>query len=236
MKQFSRLILLFSLVFAVFFVGPPLLNKPFGFFPLMRTGEVLDLLTPVVLLPLYWLLYQRDSVKPVSLRGSIIFLILAMFWVEGQGMHLSANSIGHLLTAMKGGEAYLLTYFYDEQLSHYLWHLGVVGLSALLIFRQWQDPFVKERAGLWLESVAGIIYGFAFFLLVIEGGTTALGIPFAVLVTVFGLGWGWGRNQLRQQPLLAFFFVSYLLATLLFASWGIYWGGFPQFSEVGLLS
>src|SRR5438094_10251358 len=104
MKQFSRLILLFSLVFAVFFVGPPLLHKDFAFFPLMSTGEVLDLLTPVVLLPLYWLLYQRDSVKSVPLTGCIIFLILAAFWVEGQGMHLSANSIGHLLTAMEGSE------------------------------------------------------------------------------------------------------------------------------------
>lgn len=37
-----------------------------------------------------------------------------------------------------------------------------------------------------------------------------------------------------QLPLLAFFFVSYLLATMLFASWAIYWGGFPQFSQVGL--
>jgi hypothetical protein len=76
MKQFSRLILLFSLVFAVFFVGPPLLHKDFAFFPLISTGEVLDLLTPVVLLPLYWLLYQRDSVKSVPLTGCIIFLIL----------------------------------------------------------------------------------------------------------------------------------------------------------------
>lgn len=233
MKQFSRLILLFSVAFALFFVGPALLNKHFAFFPLMRTGEVLDLLTPVVLLPLYWLLYQRASVKSVTLRGSIVFLILTAFWVEGQGMHLSANSIGHLLITMKDSEVYRLTYFYDEQLSHYLWHFGVVGLSALLIFRQWQYPFVKERSGLWLESLAGIIYGFTFFLLIIEGGTTLVGVPFAVLVTVFGLGWG--RNRLRQQPLLTFFCVSYLLATMLFASWAIYWGGFPQFSEVGLL-
>ena len=28
---------------------------------------------------------------------------------------------------------------------------------------------------------------------------------------------------------------SETLATILFLIWGVYWGGFPQFSEVGLL-
>jgi hypothetical protein len=34
---------------------------------------------------------------------------------------------------------------------------------------------------------------------------------------------------------LAFFFVVCLLAFVLFTGWGLYWGGFPQFSDVGLL-
>jgi hypothetical protein len=45
----------------------------------------------------------------------------------------------------------------------------------------------------------------------------------------------WGRTHLEQKPLLAFFFVSCLVAALFFTGWGIYWGGFPQFSEVGLI-
>ena len=87
----------------------------------------------------------------------------------------------------------------------------------------WEDPLV----------LAGIIHGFTLFILIIEGGTAPLGVPFAVLVTLLGLIWGWKR--FRQQPLLVFFFVACLVATLLFAGWGVYWGGLPEFSEVGII-
>lgn len=233
MHRLSRLILLFSVAFTLFFVGPVLLNNQFGPYPLLKIGEVFDLLTPLVLIPLYWLLYQIDQDKAPGLSESIIFLVVAALWVEGQGMHLSANSIGHLLSKMNDSQIHRLTYFYDEYLSHYLWHFGVVAFSTLLIVRQWQHPLIKERANVWLESFAGIIYGFTFFLLIIEGGTAPLGIPFAILVAVFGMLWG--RKKLRRQPLLAFFLASHLVATILFAGWAIYWGGLPQFSQIGII-
>ena len=148
-------------------------------------------------------------------------------------MHLSANSIGHLLEDMKGSDAYNLTLFYDEVLSHYLWHFGVVGLSALLLWRQWHNPFSEERAGVWLLILAGVIYGFTFFVIVIEAGTAPVGISFAVLVAV--LGWILGRKRMRQQPLLTFFLVGYSIATVFFIGWAIYWGGLPEFSQVGII-
>ena len=58
-------------------------------------------------------------------------------------------------------------------------------------------------------------------------------MPFAALVVLFTLVWG--RKKLRQQPLLPFFLVAYLVATLFFAGWAIYWGGLPEFSEVGII-
>lgn len=233
MNRLSRLVLIFSICFAVLFISPAIFRKQFGPYPLMKNGDVIDLFTPLILIPLYWLLYQLGHDKAPNLSESVVFLVLAAFWVEGQGMHLSANSIGFLLREMTGSDASLLTYFYDEVLSHYLWHLGVMGLSSLLIFRQWQNPFIGGRAALGLESLAGVIHGFTFFLIVVEAGTAPLGIPFAILVTLFGLVWG--RKKLRQQPLLAFFFVTYLVATILFAGWAVYWGGLPQFSEVGII-
>ena len=127
MKRSSVLILVFAIAFAVFFVGPPLLGKPFGPYPLMETADVFDILTPLVLLPLYWLLYRMSQKEPINLSGIIVFFVLAAFWAEGQGMHLSANSIGHLLKGMENSDIYKLTYFYDEVLSHYLWHFGIIG-------------------------------------------------------------------------------------------------------------
>jgi len=186
-----------------------------------------------VLIPLYWLLYRLGEEKKATLSGITLFVVLAALWVEGQGIHLSANSIGHLLKEMKGSDAYHLTLFYDEVLSHYLWHSGIVGLSALLLWRQWHNPFREERAGVWPLILAGVIYGFAFFVIVIEAGTAPLGVSFAVLVTVSG--WVLGRKRMRQQPLLTFFLIGYSIATVFFIGWAIYWGGLPEFSQVGII-
>lgn len=144
-------------------------------------------------------------------------------------MHLSANSVGHLLEGMKGSDVYNLTNFYDEVLSHYLWHLGILGLSAVLIYRQWRNPFTDGRAILWILILAGIIFGFAYFVIVIEAATTPMGVPFAVSAALFILIWG--RKKLSQQPLLAFFLVAYLVATALFLGWGIYWHGLPELAR-----
>jgi len=233
MKRLSLFIIIFSVAFTVFFMAPALLSKQFGVYPLMKVGDFFDIFTPLILMPLYWLIFRLDADKAPSLSENLIFLLLIAFWVEGQGMHLSANSIGHFLKDMTGSDIYNLSNFYDEVLSHYLWHFGIVGLSVLVIFRQWRNPFTKEQAVLWLLILAGIIHGFTLFVIFIEGGTIPLGMPFVILVTLFGLIYG--RKRFSQQPLLLFFFVACLAATLFFAGWGIYWHGLPEFSEVGII-
>jgi len=233
MKRAPALVLVFAIAFLVFFFAPPLLGKPFSPYPLMKIADVFDIFTPLVLLPLYWLLYRLSHNEPLKLPGMIAFFVFAALWAEGQGMHLSANSIAHLLKGMESSDVYKLTYFYDEILGHYLWHLGVVGLSAIIIFRQWQYPFAGEKAPFWPLFLAGIIHGFSFFSIVIEGGTAPLGITFSTLLLLFVLIWG--RKRIGQQPLLIFFFISHAIAAILFIGWGIYWHGLPQFSEVGII-
>ncbi len=233
MQRLRSLILIFAILFAVFIIAPAFLSDQFAPYPLMKNGDVLDLLTPLVLIPLYWLLFQIHPHRPPSQKEMLIFLIFAALWVEGQGMHLVANSIGHLTQSYSGSEIEQLTHFYDEILSHYIWHFGLVSLSALLIYRQWQNPFTKQHSGLRFEITAGIIHGFNYFVDIVESATTVLGVPFAVGVVLFTLIWG--RQHLRQQPILAFFFVSYSIACLFFLGWGLYWGGLPEFSQVGIL-
>lgn len=233
MSRLNHVILIFSVAFAVFFVGPSMLSSQFGPYPLIKLGDVLDLLTPLILIPLYWLLFQVGQEKRPSLREGLVFMVLAALWVEGQGIHLVANSIGHLLRGLTGSDAYVLTYFYDETLGHILWHSGVMGLSALLLIRQWQNPLTGERSSLDLLLLAGIIHGLTFFVIVVEGGTALLGIPFAIIVILVGVVWG--RDKLREQPLLLFFLVSYAVAMLFFAGWGLYWGGLPEFSALGFI-
>jgi hypothetical protein len=231
MMRLSRLILIFAVAFIIAILAPPFLGKPFGPFPLMKTGDVVDIFTPLFMIPLYFLLFRFEN-TPFTLREALVFMALAGLWAEGQGVHLGANSIGHFLTDAKGSEVETVTHFYDEILGHYLWHLGVIGMSVLLIFRQWRHR-LAEQSDLKLEALGGLIYGFTFVLMTIEAGTVPIGLPYAIIISVFGLTTG--RKTIRQQPILAFFVIAHVFALILYAIWGIYWRGFPQFSEVGLL-
>ena len=233
MKRLSIITLIFAIAFAVFFMAPPFLTKQFGVYPLMKVGDVFDIFTPLILIPLYWLLFRLNADKAPSLTGILIFLLCVALWVAGQSMHLAANSIGHLLKGMEGSDAYRLTYFYDEVLSHYMWHLGIFGLSALVLLRQLRNPFAGKQAILWMVILAGIIHGFTLFVIVVEAETALLGVTYAMVVTFFGLIWGWKRFS--HQPLLLFFFITCLVATLFFVGWGAYWGGLLEFSEVGII-
>lgn len=233
MKRLPLLTLIFSIAFAVFFIAPAFLSKQLSFYPLMKAGDLLDIFTPLALIPLYWLLFRNGTDKAPGTMETVTFFVLAALWIEGQGMHLAANSIGHFLKGLTGTDAYSLANFYDEVLSHYMWHGGVMGLSLLLVLRQWRTPLTEGQTAKWMPGLAGFIYGFTFFIIIIEGATTAFGVPFATLFTLFGLIWG--RNKLKQRPILLFFFVAYLTAAIFFAGWAIYWRGLPEFSQVGII-
>ena len=226
-------ILVFSIAFAVFFLGPPFLGYSFGPHILMKVADVFDLFTPLVLIPLYWLLFRLNGHKPASVKENLAFMVLAAFFVLGQAMHLTANSIGHLTDNLKGTDVYTLINFYDEVMGHYLWHFGAFGLSALLIYHQWRNPLAAGKVITWNMLLSGIIYGFTYFALVIEGATTPMGVPFALLVAIFGLIWG--RRKLEQKPVLFLFLVGALTALALFLIWGIWQHGLPEFSKAGFI-
>jgi hypothetical protein len=107
----------------------------------MKIADVFDLVTPLVLIPLYWLLFTDVSDKPLTLKETILFLIFAALWIEGHGMHMAANSVGHWLDRLETTDFYSVNYFYDEVLGHYLWHIGVMRLSGIILLRQWRNPF-----------------------------------------------------------------------------------------------
>ena len=229
MSQISRRLLVFSIVFTVLIAGPAFLGSAFGPYPLMKWGDVLDILTPLILLPLYWGLLRSSSDALPSPREMGAFVLLAALWVEGQGMHLAANSIGHVV---QGGDGSQLTHFYDEVLSHYLWHLGVIGLVSLIFHRHWRTRLSGEFS--WRTIIpAGIIHGFTLFLIFIEAVTIPLGLPFLTILMLIILIWG--RARLGEQPVTTFFFITSLVALLFLTGWGLYWGGFPEFSAVGLI-
>lgn len=229
MNTRPRLILSFAAAFAALIILPALLGSPFPPYELMHWADVLDLLTPLILIPLYWLLF-RSSTGLLPGRALVIgFLVLAGLWVEGQGMHLAANSISNLL----GGGAtdvHDLVHFYDETLSHYLWHVGIVGLSVVLVLAVKSE---RQQVAWTPVVLAAVLYGVTYFLAINEGGTVPFGLPAAVLLVL------WlailKRRLALGHNLVAFFLIGHALALLLFLGWFVYWGGFPEFSEVGLI-
>ncbi len=184
-KSRDRLLLTFSIAFAVLMLLPSLLDSHLPIFPLMRLEAVAMLLTPIVLIPFYWLLLRQAAGNGIGTTIMMAFLVFAVLWVEGHGIKLAANSIAHLPDKDIGGDTWLLTYFYDEVMGQLVWHIGLMGLSALVIIAEWRNP-VAEPSSIWWLGIAGFIYGLTFFLVVVQGRTTLLGAPFAALVLIIG--------------------------------------------------
>lgn len=236
-----RLTLVFALLSLVFLVLLEFLRIPFPWYPLVSWQDALDLLTPLVLIPTYWLLYRHGHHEGGrSQAADLAFIVCAGSWVLGHGMHLSANSIHNLAEAfarrhepdLTGTSVYHLIYWFDERLSHSVWYLGMIGLMGVLILAEARAP-AGALTVRWLAALAGLIYGFTYFCTFLEGQSVLLGLPWAALVAAFTLVRG--RRTLAQRPLAAFFGVACLVALLLFVGWGLYWRGFPQFTDVGII-
>jgi hypothetical protein len=240
MPRLATLSLLFAVASLVFILLLVFFRVPFPLYPLMSVQDALDLLTPLVLIPLYWLLFRSGGRGPASPGQELAFVLLAAVWVAGHSQHLAANSINNLTGKLAEAgtlditatDLYTLIYFFDERLSHYWWYTGMAGLAAVVIYREWRSP-AGAATTWWAAAAAGVIYGFTYFCSFLEGQSVAIGLPFAALVVAFGLFSQ--RRMLSQRPVLAFFTVACGLAVVLFAIWGIYWRGFPEFSAVGLI-
>lgn len=231
MASRSSVVLAFALAFAVFIIMPALLGKPFPPYPLMHWGDIFDLFTPLVIVPLYWLLFLDTTRATRGTTATIAFLLLASLWVEGHGMHLSANSISNLL-GPGSSAVHNLVHFYDEVLSHYLWHFAIIGFSIFLLSHVNSSP-TGASVHWTLVAPSAILYGFSFFLAIDEGGTVPLGLPAAALIVLWI---AFSRRRLvGKHNLVGFFLVGYAVAIALFLGWYLYWGGFPEFSEIGII-
>ena len=229
-------LLAYSIALAAFLIVPPYLKASVGPAQAFTLQEAADLLTPLVVIPLAWLVFDLSG--GLGRRGLVAFLVLGALWVEGQGIHLAANAIGDAFSHAAAEAFYQtvpgeLDLWLDETLSHWMWHGAWVGLSVLMLAAATHGASGTPRHASVTAVVAGLIYGATFFLVTVEGATTLLGIPASILI----LAWCVldGRRGRLRNPVVTFFLVSAIVTLIGYVAWGALnaWT-LPEFSKVGL--
>lgn len=236
---------IFGSIFAFFHLEPTFLEsflkKP------LTWGDTLDFFTPFAVVPVAYFLYSHinryslsnpsphPSPKILNTLGKVSLGLGFLLYIEGHGLHLSANSIARLLESMKGSELYRATYLFDEIISHIIWDIGFFLISVGLILLASKISFKSlSWKNIVLLSIGAASFGIAFTANGIEGQTVGFSFPAAgagfCLALFFYLG---RKKEKNSNPFLYFFLSAYCLSLLLFVCWGIVHSGFPQFSELG---
>ena len=219
-------LLAYAVALAIFLLVPPRLTGEPGLFAGFTWQEAVDLLTPIVVVSLAWLI--ADLAGGLGRLGTIVFLVIAAVWVEGQAIHLATNGIGDTLATCGPREAFYesvpgaLTHWYDEWLSHWLWHAAWVALSILLLAVGSRPSATAAGTGTWLAVAAGLVHGFTFGVVTIEGETYPLGIVLSLVL----LAWGGLELQRgpRGRPVVVFFVASSLLVLVGYLFWAVAYG------------
>jgi hypothetical protein len=150
-------------------------------------------------------------------RGTwTVFWFATVLYTQGHGIHLAANSIGNAVAGKQQP-----TYLWDEHVGHYLWYLGFALLVAALASTLAER---RHRGGIGAHLLA-LLVGFTNFTNSVEGQTPILGIALAVVFVAWGVV---TRDGLGRVLLTAYGF-----SLLLFAAFGFWQGGFPEFSTLG---
>lgn len=241
--KLSVALLIYSFLYCFFHITPALLP---GFMRLpISWGDALDFLTPFVIIPAVYWIYSQIKVSHESEANNhgllarraakIILAAGCLLYVNGHGIHLSANSIARLLESQKGSKLFKAVYLYDEVISHFMWDGGVFLISIGFIVGAMKILWSPLSKTSFITALVGaIFYGFTFAVNGIEGQTVLFTFPAASVCFAFALiVWLKSRGEAKQNPVLVFFLMAYLLSVLLFAYWGISRHGFPEFSKLG---
>jgi len=84
MKKLSILTLIFAILSFALFILLVFLRIPFHLYPTMSYQDAIDILTPLFLIPIYWIFF-RDA---ASKRSSLSEPLPVAYWVFGAGCTL----------------------------------------------------------------------------------------------------------------------------------------------------
>ena len=202
--------------------------------PGVTVGDLIEVATPLILVFLFALAARAVTSGARIGAGARMLLILGGFaLVLGHGMHVAANSIDDAIARARIQDPGGLVDWWDEHVSHFTIDLAKValclGLTALER-RATSEGVRYSRGNGGLFLLGAVAYGFIYFAAGIEGQTVMLLLPFSTAYLVWSL--------LRRRPfppVRRFYTLAALVSILLFAVWGIWHSGFPEFSTVGLI-
>jgi hypothetical protein len=172
----------------------------------------IDLLTPYAVVGSALLALASAG---TSRRGWLLAGTGGIAYVQGHGIHLSANSIGNAR-----GEA-APVHLWDEVVGHWLWYAGLALLLAALVPAARRAGVGASLLGLLVAAGVGLTWATN----ALEGGT-AVG---SLLVAAGFTGWGW---RLRADGAGRLLLAAFPLAVVVLAGWGVVHGGWPQPSEL----
>lgn len=188
-------------------------------------GDAIDVFTP-------WAVAGASAGVIVMLgtprRAAIVALVAGLLYVQGQGIHLAANSIHNEGPV---GRVEEITYFWDERFSHIEAVLGWFGLiGAFCLAERAHRSRVSTGPVL---TIAAVVLGWTFFTSTVEGQTWPLQL---VATALFG---GWAiRASTRDgasRPLLNAAAAAFVIGAVLIGAWALWHGGVPEFSDTGLI-
>jgi hypothetical protein len=149
-------------------------------------------------------------------REWLVFGAGAIAYTQGHGIHLAANSIANV-------DPSSTSHLWDEVVGHYIWYGGLTVIVAALVLAAGNRPSTRNPAGILLA----VLFGFTVFTNSVEGGTPLLGLATGAVFVAWGL---------HRRDRLAWLLVpSYAVAVAALVAWGVYWRGWPEFSELGWL-
>ncbi len=227
----SAWLFLFACSYALLHILPPLWNV--DVFYRLTSGDLVGFLTPFVVLTVVWKLYLKLQHRRISAMDPSFFILLiaSLLYADGHGMNLAANAIARHLHGMTDFPLFRLTYFFDETIGHLFWHIGVVGITLALISAS--SGLSSSPREFWI-TFGALLFGFTYFTDAVEGQTTFILLPVALVMVIFFLMESYRRSHaLRRNAVRKFFLRGYAFALIFFLIWGIWRRGFPQFSELG---
>ena len=183
---------------------------------LLNLGIGIDLLTPLAVVGTAAAVLLAEKTSPLPLA---VGFVAALLYVDGHGIHLSANAING---ADPTGEAGDRTQFWDERFGHIEWHLGWFGLMLAFCLAERARP--GPPPGSATTALAVTALGFTLFTSTVEGQTW----PLMLAAAAAFVAWA----AVERRPLLTRCAAAFGLAAILVGIWAVWQGGVPEFTEV----